>query len=295
MAVNHWLFDKPANQATESNVVLVGCGEIGAAMLRRWLATQCVERVVVISRGSKADVFREDRRVQILKSPEQIPENFVPRAIILAVMTHDMREVAPMYQRFVKSGSIFLTVAAGLTFKFYSQVLTSEALVVRAMPNTPAFIGSGATLAVANDKITDTHKLACSNLLAPLGDLIWVDNEEWLDPATAIAGGGPAYVFLLVDCMTHAGVAAGLPADIAARLARSTVAGAGGLLKSSFETTDELILNVARPGGVTRRALEVLNGPNGISPIFKAAIVAATKRAREMSGSNSTDSSLGRL
>jgi pyrroline-5-carboxylate reductase len=156
--------------------------------------------------------------------------------------------------------------------------------IVRAMPNTPAQIGRGITAAVANPRVTPAAKALVTALLEAVGEVVWVEDEALIDAVTAVSGSGPAYVFLLAECLAEAGVEAGLPPEIAARLARATVAGAGELLNRSELPHYQLRRNVTSPGGTTAAALEVLMGEDGLGPLMRRAVVAATKRSRELSG-----------
>jgi pyrroline-5-carboxylate reductase len=151
------------------------------------------------------------------------------------------------------------------------------------MPNTPAAIGRGMTVACANAAVSPDQALQCTALLAAVGEVIFIDDEALLDAATAVSGSGPAYVFLLAECLAEAGEEAGLPPDLAARLARETVAGAGELLHRSDLSPAELRKNVTSPKGVTAEALDVLMGKDGLAHLLKRAVKKAAKRSRELS------------
>jgi pyrroline-5-carboxylate reductase len=173
---------------------------------------------------------------------------------------------------------------AGRPLRFLAGALPAGTAIVRAMPNTPAAIGRGITVAVANDAVSARQRRQASDLLAAIGAVEWVDAEALMDAVTAVSGSGPAYVFLLAEAMAQAGVAAGLPAALAARLARETVAGSGELLKRSALDAATLRQNVTSPGGTTAAALEVLMGPGGFDELLTRAIAAATRRGRELAG-----------
>jgi pyrroline-5-carboxylate reductase len=152
------------------------------------------------------------------------------------------------------------------------------------MPNTPAAIGRGISVAVANAKVSARQRKLAGDLLAAIGKVEWAGDETLMDAVTALSGSGPAYVFLLAEAMTKAGIAAGLPAELAARLARETVAGSGELLHRSTLDAATLRQNVTSPGGTTAAALEVLLGPGGFEELLTRAIAAATRRGRELAG-----------
>jgi pyrroline-5-carboxylate reductase len=132
--------------------------------------------------------------------------------------------------------------------------------------------------------VTQNQRALADALLRAVGMVEWVDDEALIDAVTAVSGSGPAYVFLLAESLARAGAAAGLPADLSARLARATVSGAGELLHRSPLEAATLRQNVTSPGGTTAAALGVLMAENGLDPLMQAAVAAATKRSRELAG-----------
>jgi pyrroline-5-carboxylate reductase len=150
------------------------------------------------------------------------------------------------------------------------------------MPNTPAAIGRGITVACASPLVTAEQRQLCDRLLAAMGESAWVENEALLDPVTAVSGSGPAYVFLLIEALAQAGEAEGLSPDLALQLARATVAGAGDLARVRAESPAELRESVTSPGGTTRAALDVLMAADGLEPLLRRAVAAATARSREL-------------
>ena len=150
------------------------------------------------------------------------------------------------------------------------------------MPNTPAAIGRGITVAVAANNVSAAQRAVADALLRAIGLVEWVNDEKLMDAVTAVSGSGPAYVFLLAEELARAGVEAGLPEELATRLARETVAGSGELLRRSDATSATLRQNVTSPGGTTAAALEVLMGTEGMQPLLTRAVAAATKRSREL-------------
>jgi pyrroline-5-carboxylate reductase len=193
-----------------------------------------------------------------------------------------MGDVARHYRRFATPETVFLSIAAGKTLAFFSRQLGAEAAIVRAMPNTPAAIGRGITVACPNPYASAVQIALCDRLLAAAGEVAWVDDEALIDAVTAVSGSGPAYVFLLIECLAKAGIAAGLPADLAVRLARATVAGSGELARLSSEPAEVLRQNVTSPGGTTRAALDVLMAADGLETLMRKAVAAAAARSREL-------------
>lgn len=267
-------------------LVLVGGGKMGSAMLAGWLqgSLQPKEVVVVEPADAAAAELSERFGVTVVSDAADIPETASPETIILAVKPQVMDTVVPGYARFAPGGAVFLSIAAGKTIGYFESHLGSDAAIIRAMPNTPAAVGRGITVACANGHVSDDACGWADKLLSAVGEVAWTDNEGDLDAVTALSGGGPAYVFLLVEVMAQAGIDAGLDPDLAMRLARSTVAGAGELLHQATEPASVLRQNVTSPGGTTAEALKVLMDADALQPLMTEAIRRATERSRELAG-----------
>jgi len=259
-------------------IVLVGCGKMGSALLAGWRERQAAASYVVVEPTMGAPPLPG---VSMLTEAAALPGALDPAAVVFAVKPQVLAEVAPPYRRFA-GRAVFLSICAGKTLAFFARHLGAEAAVVRAMPNTPAAIGRGISVACANQKVTAPARELCDGLLAAVGEVAWVKDEALLDPVTAVSGSGPAYVFLLIECLAKAGLEAGLPAELAAQLALATVAGAGELARRSPEPPALLRENVTSPGGTTRAALDVLMGKGGLEALMISAVAAATRRSREL-------------
>jgi pyrroline-5-carboxylate reductase len=181
------------------------------------------------------------------------------------------------------AGTVFLSIAAGKTLTQLEAGLGAGTPVVRAMPNTPAAIGKGMTVLVASSAVSAAQRAACADLLAAVGAVAWVEHERDMDAVTAVSGSGPAYVFLLIECLERAGVQAGLTADLARQLALATVAGAGAYAEVAGEPPAELRRRVTSPGGTTEAALAVLGSEHGLAELVERAVRAAAARSRELS------------
>jgi pyrroline-5-carboxylate reductase len=201
---------------------------------------------------------------------------------VLAVKPQMMDDAIVGYKRFVSENCVFVSIAAGKTIDYFEQHLGKSASIVRAMPNTPAAVGRGITVCCPNSNVSDAQRAWADTLLKSVGVVEWVDDEGHIDAVTAVSGGGPAYVFLLVEVMAKAGVEAGLPEDLAMRLARTTVAGAGELLYQSTEEPKTLRQNVTSPAGTTHEALQVLMGDDALQSLMIEAIKQATRRSKEL-------------
>jgi pyrroline-5-carboxylate reductase len=263
-------------------ILLVGCGNMGGALLRGWLArgTQ-PENVLVVEPGVEQGRAARELGVTLVADAAAIPPAFVPDIVLLAVKPQAMDAVAPAYARFA-GAACYLSIAAGKTVAGLQRQLGVGAAIVRTMPNTPAAVGRGITGAFANAGVSAAQKAVATELLQAVGEVVWVADEAQIDAVTAVSGSGPAYVFLLIEALAAAGVAAGLPADLSARLAKATVTGAGELAYRASEDAAQLRRNVTSPGGTTQAALEVLMAADGLQPLMDKAIAAAAKRAREL-------------
>ncbi|WP_275783869.1 pyrroline-5-carboxylate reductase [Pararhizobium gei] len=264
-------------------IVLVGAGNMGGAMLTGWLKSGIAGAdVLVIDPGPSSSMAKLIEDNGALHKTEA-PAGLKAGVLFLAVKPQMMAAVLPPLQGLVGPDTVVVSVAAGTTLAFMGSHL-GEAAMVRAMPNTPAMIGRGVTGAFANAAVSALQRDLVHGLLKVSGPVEWVDTEADIDAVTAVSGSGPAYVFYLVECMAEAGRKAGLQADLAMRLARETVAGAGELLHQSPDDASKLRQNVTSPGGTTAAALTVLMADDGMQPLFDKAIAAARKRAEELAG-----------
>jgi pyrroline-5-carboxylate reductase len=267
---------------TAGRVLLVGCGKMGGALLEGWLERGAAPGFAVVEPGPGAVAFAERREVRLYQNAVALDLDLRPSVVVFAVKPQAMGEVVRHYRRFATPETVFLSIAAGKTIAYFSRQLGAEAAIVRAMPNTPAAIGRGITVGCPNPNVSAAQIALCDRLLAAAGEVAWVDDEALIDAVTAVSGSGPAYVFLLIECLAKAGAAAGLPAELAMRLARATVSGAGELARLSSEPPDILRQNVTSPGGTTRAALDVLMAPDGLEALMARAVAAAATRSREL-------------
>jgi len=263
---------------TGGPLLLVGCGKMGGALLSGWLAHGVSATSVTVVEPKPA-AGSLPGGVTLVAGIDAVTA--APAVVVLAVKPQQMDAVVAQCRRFVRPGTVFLSIAAGKSIAYYAHAL-GDAAIVRAMPNTPAAVGRGMSALCANAKADAAQREVCDALLTAVGEVAWIDDESLLDAVTAVSGGGPAYVFLLIECLAEAGVAAGLPADLAMRLARTTVAGAGELVHQASEPASRLRENVSSPGGTTLEALKVLMAPDGLQPLLTRAIAEATRRSREL-------------
>ena len=276
---------KPHPLKIIGSLVLVGAGKMGGAMLDGWIARGLVPKRITIVEPQPGKAVKALARRGLKLNPKPGPKAKADAAaIVIAVKPQTAPEAVPPLGLYIGKSTLVLSIMAGRTIGFLEKTLPPGTAIVRAMPNLPASIGLGISVAVANAKVSARQRKLAGDLLAAIGKVEWVGDEALIDAVTALSGSGPAYVFLLTEAMTKAGIAAGLPAELAARLARETVAGSGELLHRSALDAATLRQNVTSPGGTTAAALEVLMGPGGFDEILTKAIAAATQRSRELAG-----------
>jgi len=275
----------PAKQdlAAAGALLLVGCGKMGGALLDGWLAGGAdAARIVVVEPAADPSRVQIPSGVSAVGAADAVPAGFQPDVVIMAVKPQMMAEVAPAYRGYVEAGAAVLSIAAGTNIAFFEQCFGPDAAVVRVMPNTPAAVGRGMSVLCANAGTSAGQRELCTRLMAAVGETAWLDDEGLMDAVTAVSGSGPAYVFLLIECLAAAGAAVGLPAGMALKLARETVAGAGELARSADEAPSQLRVNVTSPGGTTEAALKVLMAEPGLQELMTSAVTAAERRGREL-------------
>jgi pyrroline-5-carboxylate reductase len=260
-------------------LLLAGAGKMGGAMLAGWLAQGLDAGNFGVIEPHPSDDIRALATKGVRLNPS--PKDFGAVATLVVALKPQMfREAGAMLKSFAGPSSLVVSIMAGATIASITQVCGGS--VVRAMPNTPAAIGRGITVAVAASTVTAAQRAVADALLRATGSVEWIDDENLMDAVTAVSGSGPAYVFLLAEELARAGVKAGLPPELATKLARETVSGSGELLRRSEDASATLRQNVTSPGGTTAAALEVLMAPDGMQPLLIRAVAAATRRSREL-------------
>ncbi|PZQ47923.1 MAG: pyrroline-5-carboxylate reductase [Rhodovulum sulfidophilum] len=278
--------DAPARGAASDiaarGLVLLGCGKMGGALLEGWLADGLPPSAFTIIEprpGARLTALAGEG----LRLNAALPDD--PAVALLAVKPQMMGEALPRLRTLGGGGTLFVSIAAGTTLATLEAALGPGTPIVRAMPNTPAAIGRGITALIGNAAVTPDALDLAERLMAAVGQTARLESEDQIDLVTAVSGSGPAYVFLLIETLAAAGVAAGLPGEMATRLARATVGGAGQLAESAPEDAAELRRNVTSPGGTTAAALEVLmREPGGMAELMREAVAAAAARGRALGG-----------
>ncbi len=271
----------------DGRLLLLGAGRMGTAMLRGWLASgQPADRIVVLDPAPSEEIRRMARDADLILNPSTGKLDDIS-VLVAAVKPQVMDEALSGIIPALSAGTtpLILSIAAGCTIASFKQHFGEDAPVIRAMPNTPAAIGEGITGFAASPEVSNAQKNMARALLSALGEVVEVTDESLIDAVTAVSGSGPAYVFLLAECLTEAGMRQGLPLELASRLALATVSGAGALLKASGKEPAALRKAVTSPGGTTAAALEVLmDDQEGLCRLMERAVAAAARRSRELAG-----------
>ena len=267
----------------ENPLVLIGGGRMGSAMLSGWLAGGLsVSAVTVVEPfESTQNALREDHPgLRVVAGIADVLG--APGVVVLAVKPQMMDDVLAVLGAW--SDALYVSIAAGKTLSYFEAGLGGTSAIVRVMPNTPAAVGAGISVAVGNGHVSADQQALVTVLLQSVGLVDWVEDEGLIDAVTAVSGSGPAYVFLLTEAMTEAGIVAGLAPELSARLARQTVIGSGTLMHEDDASAATLRKNVTSPGGTTKAALDVLMDDDRLVKLMTEAIMAAKERSTELSG-----------
>jgi pyrroline-5-carboxylate reductase len=270
---------KPAG--AKRPIVIVGVGHMGGAIARGLIVAGLGSRLILIDPAVKPADAKAFRAAGAKLEPDATAlANEDPEALILAVKPQLMPQIAPSYAKAARR-AVVISIAAGTSIESLNLWLANPRALVRAMPNLPASIGKGISAAFAIPTTTQSQRKLAHTLLCAVGELVWLDGEELLNAVTAVSGSGPAYVFLLVEALTNAAERQGLKPEIARRLARKTIEGAGALLAASDTDPADLRKSVTSPGGTTEAALKILmNGR--FEAALTEAVSAATARGFEL-------------
>ncbi|WP_323036268.1 pyrroline-5-carboxylate reductase [Pararhodobacter sp.] len=265
------------SELNNAGLVLLGCGKMGSALLQGWLQNGLEAASVTVLEPNPSDWLRGTGVHLNTALPAR------PAMAVLAVKPQMMGDALPALQALGGGATVFVSIAAGTSLATIERVLGAGTPVVRAMPNTPAAVGRGITALIGNDFVPVAALDLARALMAAVGQTVMLTSEAQMDAVTAVSGSGPAYVFHLIETMTAAGVAQGLPEEMALQLAKATVAGAGALAEAAAESPAQLRVNVTSPNGTTAAALGVLMNPEtGFPALLPRAIKAAAERSREL-------------
>ena len=267
--------------ALPGRILLVGCGRMGLALLRGWIARGIpADAISVIDPNPSPEVVDVLSELGVMQIDAREAEKAA--VLVLAVKPQVFPGAAASLAQAVGPDTIVLSIMAGITLAELGSSFPSAQSIVRAMPNLAAMAGEGASVLVADERSSDAAVGVAEALLAAVGMVARLPGEELVDAATAVSGSGPAYVFYLVECLAAAGVREGLPSEIASRLARATIQGAGAVLAGSLEEPDSLRKQVTSPGGTTQAGLSVLMRDRGLQSLVDETVMAAARRSREL-------------
>lgn len=265
------------SELNESGLVLLGCGKMGSALLEGWLKNGLSAAAVHVIEPNPSDWLKATG----VHLNAALPP--APGMALLAVKPQMMADALPALRALGGGGTVFVSIAAGTSLAALEKALGNGTPIVRTMPNTPAAVGRGITAIFANSQVSPTALALARALMSAVGETVMLDAEAQMDAVTGVSGSGPAYVFNLIEALAAAGIEQGLPAEVAVKLARATVCGAGELAHHASESAAQLRVNVTSPGGTTAAALGVLmNDDDGLTPLIKRAVAAAAERSREL-------------
>jgi pyrroline-5-carboxylate reductase len=262
-------------------ILLLGAGRMGSALLRGWIASKRFPTIHVVEPAPSEAIRALAGKRNIMLSSNFEAERVKLQAAVLTLKPQVLKNETALLKTVGAANVLVVSIAAGIDTDFLRNALGS-ASVVRTMPNTPGAIGRGITALYAPETTSKADRVLAESLMVALGETVWIADEALMDVITALSGSGPAYIFLLTEMMTKAGIVQGLPPNVATRLARATIAGAGALLETDLRTPEELRRDVTSPGGTTEAAFKVLMGENELESLMFRAIAAATRRSKEL-------------
>jgi pyrroline-5-carboxylate reductase len=270
-----------ARKQIKEPILLVGAGRMGSALLRGWLKTG-LKSISVVEPKPSAELRKlaKAKKISLFAAPSQVRQK--PSVCVVAIKPQVLKGEAPALADFAARGALMISIAAGTSVAALAKAWGKKARFIRAMPNIPGAIGAGITGLYAAKGATGADKKRAASLLAALGETLWVSKENLIDSVTAVSGSGPAYLFLMAEALTEAGIAEGLPRAQAEKFARATVSGAGALLAADKSSAAALREAVTSPGGTTAAALSVFMADDGLVSLVKRAVRAARKRAEEL-------------
>ena len=272
------------------NVILFGYGKMGSSIAKGWKLSDIdfnifiIETNIYFKNQAVNDGFDSFNDIKQLLSVKNIKNLDI---IFLAVKPQQMSLLIKQIQEFDTQNTLFLSIAAGLSFKWFEKNLYKNIKIIRAMPNTPASVRRGVTGYCKSNNVTELEKIEAHKLLSSFGKAIFLNSESLIDVVTAISGSGPAYIFYLVEVLSEIGISEGLNEEDAKLIALETLIGSAKLLDITDIDPKILRKNVTSPGGTTEAALEILASSKfGLLPLLKSTITFAKKRAEDLNSNN---------
>lgn len=262
----------------ELNIALIGYGRMGQALFQGWQQAGISANYTVVSPG-ESNIQNANSYDNIAEATDNLRQ---ANLICLAVKPQIMDQICSELKPVLNKDCLILSIAAGRTLKSFESHFGIKQPIVRTMPNTPAAIGKGIAVSIANEAVLLNQKQIADMLITTSGGSLWLEDESFMDAVTAISGSGPAYVFYFIEALTNAALKAGLPEDVANTLARQTVIGSAHLAEQEIDSSAALLReNVTSPGGTTEAALKVLMAGE-FSQILDKAVQEAISRGQDL-------------
>lgn len=269
------------NTSNKISVLLVGCGRMGGALLQGWIKQDICSHVTICDPADLQEQVPKRNFIKTIKNISEASDKY--DVCLLATKPQIMDKVCESLRKKTTKDTAILSIAAGKNIAYFEDFLGSDKPIIRSMPNTPAAIGKGITVAVANAACKDAQKSNAHNLLVAGGMVEWINDESLMDAVTAVSGSGPAYIFYLIEILENTGIKLGLSKETSAKLARQTVIGSAALAhEEDGIAPNTLRQNVTSPGGTTEAALKVLMDGR-LEKVYEEALIAAKNRGKELS------------
>lgn len=264
-----------------TTIGFIGGGNMAAALIGGLLNQSFDDQKIIAADPSSDQREQLARRFGIRTTRDNLEAAANSNAVILAVKPQVLGTVLHELKEAIPPETLIVSIVAGVSSESISAALGGHQCIVRAMPNTPALIGEGATGLFGTPGAEPHHQQLAETLFTAVGTIVWVTAEEQLHTVTALSGSGPAYFFLLTEALESAAVAQGLTQEVAHRLATQTALGAARLMIESEEDPANLRQQVTSPNGTTQRAIEIFEA-GGLRDLAKQATGGAADRSREL-------------
>ena len=266
----------------DASLTFIGAGNMAVSLVGGLIADGWDPARIRVADPDPGQRERMAARHQVATTPDNQVAVSDADVVVLAVKPQAMAAVAQgLAAGIAQQQPLVITIAAGIRQSTLRDWLGADTAIVRAMPNTPALVQSGATALFANTAVSDGQRSLAESILRAVGLVIWVEDEAMMDAVTALSGSGPAYFFLFMEALQAAGEELGLPAGTARLLALQTAFGAARMALESSDDAATLRHHVTSPGGTTERAIGILQD-GGLAELISRAVKGAAERSREL-------------
>jgi pyrroline-5-carboxylate reductase len=266
----------------DASLTFIGAGNMTVSLVGGLIADGWDPARIRVADPDPGQRERMAARHQVATTPDNQVAVSDADVVVLAVKPQAMAAVAQgLAAGIAQQQPLVITIAAGIRQSALRDWLGADTAIVRAMPNTPALVQSGATALFANTAVSDAQRSLAESILRAVGLVIWVEDEALMDAVTALSGSGPAYFFLFMEALQAAGEELGLPTGTARLLALQTAFGAARMALESSDDAATLRHHVTSPGGTTERAIGILQD-GGLAELVSRAVQGAAERSREL-------------